>query len=116
METILLVEDEAPVRRLLARSLTRAGYSVHEAADGHAALALFDAHGDSIDMVLTDMLMPGMGGAELSRHLRARRPGVKLLCVSGYPGTLDDDFVIDFLAKPFTREDLLTKVREVLDK
>lgn len=116
LETILLVEDEPAVRQLFAQALTRAGYSVHEARNGQEAIKLFDQHGDTIDMLLTDMRMPYMNGAELAHHLRGRRRTLKLLCISGYPGNLDSELAIDFLAKPFSREDLLKKVREVLDK
>ena len=116
METILLVEDEPAVRQLFAQALKRAGYSVFEARNGQEAMKLFDAHGDEIDMLLTDVRMPYMGGAELAHHLRGRRRTLKLLCISGYPGNLDADLAADFLAKPFSRDDLLRKVREVLDK
>ena len=116
LETILLVEDEPAVRQLFAQALTRAGYSIFEARNGQEAMRLFDQHGDTIDMLLTDMRMPYMGGAELAHHLRGRRRTLKLLCISGYPGNLDADLAIDFLAKPFSRDDLLKKVREVLDK
>jgi CheY-like chemotaxis protein len=116
LETILLVEDEPAVRQLFATALTRAGYQVYEARNGQEALRLFDQHGDAIDMLLTDMRMPYMGGAELAHQLRGRRRTLKLLCISGYPGTLDQDLATDFLAKPFSRDDLLTKVREVLDR
>lgn len=116
LETILLVEDEPAVRQLFAAALSRAGYSVHEARNGQEAMKIFDQHGDSIDLLLTDMRMPYMGGAELAQHLRARRRTLKLLCISGYPGNLDGELAADFLAKPFSREELLKKVREVLDK
>lgn len=116
LETILLVEDEPAVRQLFAQALMRAGYSVHEARNGQEAMKLFDQYGDSIDMLLTDMRMPYMGGAELAHQLRSRRRTLKLLCISGYPGNLDADLSTDFLAKPFSRDDLLKKVREVLDK
>ena len=115
-ETILLVEDEPAVRQLFAQALKRAGYSVHEARNGQEAMKLFDLHGESIDLLLTDMRMPYMGGAELAHHLRGRRRTLKLLCISGYPGHLDPELAMDFLAKPFSRDDLLKKVREVLDK
>jgi CheY-like chemotaxis protein len=115
-ETILLVEDEPAVRQLFAQALTRAGYAVHEARNGQEAMKVFDQHGDGIDLLLTDMRMPYMGGAELAHSLRARRRTLKLLCISGYPGSLDPDLAVDFLAKPFSRDDLLKKVREVLDK
>ena len=115
-EAILLVEDEPAVRQLFATALSRAGYKVYEARNGQEALKIFDQHGDAIDMLLTDMRMPYMGGAELAHQLRGRRRTLKLLCISGYPGSLDDDLASDFLAKPFSRDDLLKKVREVLDR
>jgi two-component system, cell cycle sensor histidine kinase and response regulator CckA len=115
-ETILLVEDEPAVRQLFAQALTRAGYAVHEARNGQEAIKIFDEHVDSIDLLLTDMRMPYMGGAELAHQLRSRRRTLKLLCISGYPGNLDADLASDFLAKPFSRDDLLRKVREVLDR
>ena len=113
-ETILLVEDEPAVRQLFALALTRAGYRVYEARNGEEALEVFDQHGDTIDLLLTDMRMPYMGGAELTQHLRAKRRELKLICISGYPG--ETEMPVDFLAKPFSRDDLLKKVREVLDR
>ena len=116
LETILLVEDEPAVRQLFAQALIRAGYRVHEARNGQEAMKLFDQHGETIDLLLTDLRMPYMGGAELAQHLRAHRRTLKLICVSGYPGGTEADPAADFLAKPFSRDDLLTKVREVLDR
>ncbi len=115
-ETILLVEDEPAVRQLFAQALIRAGYRVHEARNGAEAIKVFDEHGDAIDLLLTDLRMPYMGGAELAQHLRGRRKTLKLICVSGYPGGADPELGSDFLAKPFSRDDLLAKVREVLDR
>lgn len=115
-ETILLVEDEPAVRQLFAQALTRAGYRVYEARNGQEALKVFDQHGESIDLLLTDMRMPFMGGAELANQLRARRSTLKLLCVSGYANGPDAGLTSDFLAKPFSRDDLLNKVREVLER
>jgi two-component system cell cycle sensor histidine kinase/response regulator CckA len=115
-ETILLVEDEPAVRQLFCQALTRAGYKVHEARNGQEALKVFDQHGDSVDLLLTDMRMPFMGGAELARQLRSRRRTLKLLCISGYTGGNELEFSGDFLAKPFSRDELLAKVREILDR
>jgi two-component system, cell cycle sensor histidine kinase and response regulator CckA len=115
-ETILLVEDEPAVRQLFAQALMRAGYRVYEARNGQEAMKVFDQHGEKIDLLLTDLRMPYMGGAELAQQLRARRKTLKLICVSGYPGGTEDDTAADFLAKPFSRDDLLAKVREVLDR
>jgi two-component system, cell cycle sensor histidine kinase and response regulator CckA len=115
-ETILLVEDEPAVRQLFSLALTRAGYRVHEARNGQEAVKMFDQHGETIDLLLTDMRMPFMGGAELARQLRTRRESLKLLCISGYAGGSELEFSEDFLAKPFSRDQLLAKVREVLDR
>ena len=115
-ETILLVEDEPAVRQLFAQALVRAGYKVHEARNGQEAIEMFDRHGDSVDLLLTDMRMPFMGGAELASQLRTRRGTLKLLCISGYAGGHELEFSGDFLAKPFSRDQLLAKVREILDR
>ena len=115
-ETILLVEDEPAVRQLFSVALSRAGYRVHEARNGQEALKVFDQHGESIDLLLTDMRMPFMGGAELARQLRSRRRTLKLLCISGYSGGTELEFSGDFLAKPFSRDELLAKIREILDR
>ena len=89
---------------------------MHEARNGQEALKVFDQHGDSVDLLLTDMRMPFMGGAELARQLRGRRRTLKLLCISGYAGGNELEFSGDFLAKPFSRDELLAKVREILDR
>jgi two-component system cell cycle sensor histidine kinase/response regulator CckA len=115
-ETILLVEDEPAVRQLFASALTRAGYRVHEARNGQEALKVFEQVGSSIDLLLTDMRMPYMGGAELAQRLSAGAGRFRLLYISGYPGTPDAEHTEDFLAKPFSREELLKKVRQVLDR
>jgi two-component system cell cycle sensor histidine kinase/response regulator CckA len=115
-ETILVVEDEPAVRQLVSAALRRAGYSVVEARDGEHALTLFDQHNAEIDLLLTDLRMPQMDGAELIRRLRARAPKLKVICVSGYPGSgIDLSVTGHYLAKPFSKADLLNKVREVLD-
>jgi two-component system cell cycle sensor histidine kinase/response regulator CckA len=113
-ETILLVEDEPAVRQLFATALTRAGYKVFEARNGEEAIKIFDQHAPAIDLLLTDMRMPYMGGAELAGELRARKSGLKLICISGYPAS--PALTEDFLAKPFSRDEMLRKVRDVLDR
>ena len=115
-ETILLVEDEPAVRQLFSSALARAGYKIYEARNGQEALKVFDQHGETIDLLLTDMRMPYMGGAELARQLRSRRRTLKLLCISGYAGGAELEVSGDFLAKPFSRDELLTKIREILDR
>jgi CheY-like chemotaxis protein len=115
-ETILLVEDEPTVRTLVALTLSRAGYRVLQARDGENALAVFDEHHGRIDLLLTDLRMPQMGGVELVRHLRDRVRDLKVLCVSGFPGGGNDLMVTEhYLAKPFSKSDLLDKVRSVLE-
>jgi DNA-binding response OmpR family regulator len=116
LETILLVEDEPAVRQLFATALFRAGYTVFEARNGEEAMKVFDQHGETIDLLLTDMKMPYMGGADLARQLRERKDSLKLICISGYSGAVANAAVGDFLAKPFSRDELLNKVREVLDR
>jgi PAS domain S-box-containing protein len=117
--TILLVEDEDAVRRLTKRVLEGSGYKVLEARDGQAALKAVAAYAETINMVVTDVVMPGMSGQELSSRLVALRPGLNVLYVSGYT----DEAVKDhgmllpntaFLQKPFSPAALINKVREVL--
>ena len=114
--TVLVAEDEAQVRKLVDRVLTQLGYVVLSAASGAEALALDANHGGTIDMLLTDMVMPGMGGGELSRRIRERHPQMKVLLMSGYSEELvaAEHGDVPFLPKPLTPEELSTKVREVV--
>ena len=119
-ETILLVDDEEGVRKLVFAVLKSNGYDVVEAANGAAALAAYEKNGHKVDMVLTDVVMPQMNGFELGRQLTQRAPGVKILYMSGYRdnaiGANGGDAPRAFLHKPFTPDVLLAKVREVLDE
>ncbi|MBX6366110.1 MAG: response regulator, partial [Gemmatimonadetes bacterium] len=119
-ETVLLVEDEPSVRSLARRVLQRQGYTVLEAADGEAALALAAQHAERIDLLLSDVVMPRMSGRALASHLAKLRPGLRVLFMSGYAdelrgrhGTVDDG--IAYLQKPFTPEDLASRIRTLLD-
>jgi two-component system cell cycle sensor histidine kinase/response regulator CckA len=119
-EHILLVEDEDAVRSVAARVLLNHGYTVIQAHNGEEALDLLGELGDSIDLVVTDVVMPEMGGLALAEKLRAEKPELRLLYMSGYseadklqPGM--NNFQIPFLQKPFAAESLILKVREVLD-
>jgi two-component system, cell cycle sensor histidine kinase and response regulator CckA len=119
-ETVLVVEDEEGVRRLLTQVLRMRGYQVLEAADGEQALDLFREDGARIQLVLTDVIMPRMGGAELAERLRALRPGLPLILMSGYPDTqISTAGVLRasrwFLRKPLTPHALASAVREALD-
>jgi len=121
VETVLLVEDEAGVRQLAREMLRRQGYAVIEAEGGSQALQLFEQHAPSIALLLTDVVMPQMGGRELAERLLAARPDLKVLYMSGYTsdvvarhGLLDAGIAL--LQKPFTQESLGRKVRAVLDR
>ena len=120
-ETLLLVEDEQAVRALARMSLEKRGYKVLEAGNGREALDLAELHRGSIDLVISDVVMPEMSGRQLIEQLVPHRPGLKVLLVSGYT----EDAVVrhgiadakaNFLQKPFTLGTLARKVREVLDR
>ena len=117
-ETVLLVDDEDGVRKLVSAILQSNGYSVIEASNGPAALAAYDKNAHKIDMVLTDVVMPQMDGFELVDRLAEKNPEVKILFISGYrdnPIGRSDAPQRPFLHKPFTPDALLAKVREILD-
>jgi two-component system, cell cycle sensor histidine kinase and response regulator CckA len=118
-ETVLLVEDEDSVRELVKVTLSSRGYKVLEAENGESGLRLAGESKAPIDILVTDVMMPGMGGRELAKRLLALRPDVKVLYLSGYTedavvtqGTLGPGTA--FLQKPFTLQNLAKKVREVL--
>ena len=117
--TVLVVEDEPVVSALVRETLRRAGYVVVEAVDGVDALELSRRHSGSIDLVVTDVVMPRMGGRELAGALLAERPGLKVLFMSGYPNDALDlrGFAgtdADFISKPFASGDLLDRTRKLL--
>jgi signal transduction histidine kinase len=115
--SILLVEDEGPIRTALSRALVKAGHLVAEAADAKQALAILERSDTRFDLVITDVVMPQTSGFDLAEHVAQTRPDIKVLLISGY---LDDRSLSDtdgrfaFLAKPFTPKALAAKVRELL--
>ena len=119
-ETVLVVDDDAAVLQVVSKVLRRAGYRVLEAGGGPEALRVVEAEGGRIDLLLTDVVMPGMGGREVSEAVSGRCPGVKVLFMSAYT---EDEVIlqgvrvaeVNFISKPFTVDKLRTKVREVLD-
>jgi signal transduction histidine kinase/ActR/RegA family two-component response regulator len=119
-ETILVVEDEDPVRELAERCLRSQGYRVLAAVDGVAALALCEHHRGTIDLLVTDVLMPRLSGPDLAEQLTATRPTLRVLYMSGYPqGAVANRRTAfseaEFLQKPFLPDDLARRVRAVLD-
>src|SRR6266576_358912 len=119
-ETVLVVEDEAAVLLLSRRALEAQGYVVLAASDPTDAMRVLERHGGTIHLLLTDVVMPGFSGQELADRIAARRPGMRVLYMSGYPG----DAVVQhgslpvgsaFLQKPFSPDGLARKVRDVLD-
>jgi DNA-binding response OmpR family regulator len=114
--TILLVEDELGVRKYIRQALERHGYTVIEAGSGEEALDLASGPNAGIDLLVTDMVMPGMSGMALVERLGAKRGAIPVLCMSGYLDRLwqPDDATVSFLQKPFTVEGLLRRVSELL--
>ncbi len=116
--TILLVEDEAPVRQLSRRVLQKAGFRIIEATNGQEAVDLFDKHRNAIDLVVTDVVMPGMGGYEAYLKMHSIQPNVRVLFCSGYsenalPGfTLPESAIL--IQKPFSSAQLLAAIRSQL--
>ena len=115
--TILLVDDEQSVRAIVLKILRRAGYNVLEAENGDSALRIAEAHSERIDLLVTDMFMPGLRGPEVAARLAETRPGLRVLFMSGYA---DQDARTgvpagaNFLNKPFSGADLAKTVEAVL--
>jgi two-component system cell cycle sensor histidine kinase/response regulator CckA len=119
-ETILLVEDDPGIRRFILRTLSGAGYQVRVAEDGAAALLLGRSVGAHFDLLVSDVIMPGLDGAQLLEQLRPTLPRLRVLFVSGYPGEVLSAHGIEpssgeWLQKPFSGAELLARVRSRLD-
>lgn len=119
-ETILLVEDEEVVRKLTARMLEKQGYTVIQAEEGQKALELTRDHTGRIDLLVTDVVMPNMGGRALAEHLQSQSDDLKVLYISGYTDkTVHLQNIVDsnaeFLQKPYTLETLSYKIRNIFD-
>lgn len=116
-ETLLVVEDDESIRRLVVRLLTMLGYNVLEAADSAHALEVAGSAATAIDAVLTDVVMPDRQGPELVKELARYHPEIKTIYMSGYTrGAIDVDETVVLVQKPFSRRDLARKVRDVLDR
>jgi|SRR5579859_417657 len=119
-ETILIAEDEEKVRQMLVEFLEKTGYHVLAAADGQSAKALADVHFGRVNLLLTDVVMPTIGGFELAEDLIKKIPQLKVLFISGYPGNLTSRKMLfesgyAFVQKPFSLQSLALKVRQLLD-
>jgi two-component system cell cycle sensor histidine kinase/response regulator CckA len=117
--TVLVVDDEEPVRALACRMLTWTGYQALEARHGREALATIEEHDGPVHLVLTDIKMPGMNGRELGRRIEERWPGKPIIYMSGFASEVFRNGLLEpgapFLAKPFTQDDLASKVRTLLE-
>jgi two-component system cell cycle sensor histidine kinase/response regulator CckA len=119
-ETILIAEDEEPVRELMQRILQSFGYKILLAKDGEEAIQVLAEHKDDIDLAILDLVMPRIGGAAIYKSIRSVRRGLKVLFISGYASTSLEDTTVrisgmPFLSKPFTPTALIQRVRSVLD-
>jgi len=119
--TILVVEDSKTLLKMTQKMLEKYGYRILTAQNGREALEVFSGHGGPIHLILTDVVMPKMGGWDLAKKIQSEKPEVKIIYMSGYPdnaisdnGMLHKD--VNFVQKPFSSNDLARKVREVLDK
>lgn len=110
--TILLADDEPAIRSLIEAALTAEGYRVLPAKNGFEALRVFEEHGADIDLLITDMRMPYIGGSELIAALHARRATLKCLGISGYQVQVEPGLTV--LAKPFSRRELIQSVQQLL--
>ncbi|MFQ5537176.1 MAG: response regulator [Gemmatimonadota bacterium] len=120
-EKVLVVDDDPAVLRVASKVLERAGYEVFEANSGSEAMEIMESRNGDIDLLLTDVVMPGMSGRQLGELARTRFPDVRILYMSAYT---EDEVIlqgvrvaeVDFISKPFTVEGLRGKVREILDR
>ncbi|HWN62326.1 MAG TPA: response regulator, partial [Streptosporangiaceae bacterium] len=118
-QTVLIVEDEPAMREVTRRILSRSGYNVIVAANGHEAIEIAESHTGDIDVLLTDVVMPRMLGKEAAERIRALRPGVKVLFMSGYAqGVLDSQGVVEagvnLIQKPFSAAQLLATLGQII--
>jgi DNA-binding response OmpR family regulator len=118
--SVLVVEDEASMRRILRRTLEAERFHVEEAPDGETALKLVQARAEPFDLVLTDLAMPHIDGRQVSETLRRYRPSVAILCMSADPDAVpyieSEDVPVRVMLKPFTKEDLYHAVRDAISR
>ncbi len=115
---VLLAEDDAAFRRFVGRVLVMSGYEVVEAGSGLEALTLLDGGGAPLDLIVSDIVMPGLGGAGLAREAHRRFPGLRIILISGYADKVEEILAeigseADFLRKPFTPDELIAAIEKV---
>jgi CheY-like chemotaxis protein len=118
--TILLVEDESGVRHAVARALRRLGHIVHEAGDGNEGIAIGRVHGTKLDLLISDVVMPGRNGFEIAAELQREIPGLRVLLMSGYSADVRAEVASDLsrfplIEKPFSLQTLTERVEQLLD-
>ena|ERR1051326_5802132 len=116
---ILVVEDQAPIRTQIRRALERNGFSVLEAESVNDGLAIFESNHEALSLVIVDIVIPGISGLDMASELNREHPGVKILYISGYLGSVAMEVITRsspdaLLAKPFTMDQLLERVRSML--
>ena len=119
-ETILIAEDNTEVRNLLKEILSKAGYRINEASDGGEAIAIFHKNRDDINLLILDVIMPGMNGKEAYEEIKKLKPDIKVIFMSGYNADVIHkrgmlEVGLNFISKPIAPGELLKKVREILD-
>lgn len=119
-KTILVAEDDPGVRNMCQIVLEKAGYHVICAKDGEDALRQYEIHAQEVDLLVLDIMMPGLNGSAVYDHIHKKRPEIPALLASGYGEFVVDDSRFEedglmFISKPFTRDDLLSKVRQLLE-
>ena len=116
--TVLVVDDHATTRQTIARMLEAGGFTVEQASSGSEALEQLERNSESIDMVLSDVTMPGMSGIDLSYHIRERYPSIPVAIVSGDVSDLERSIIgraeVPFIKKPFHAESLFSAVKEAI--
>jgi DNA-binding response OmpR family regulator len=120
VETAVVVEDQDQLRDLVCRTLRQSGYTVLDATDGASAIRMVSGHPGAVNILITDVVLPGMNGRELYDRLLRQRPGLRVLFMSGYSGDiLSENGVttegVDLIQKPFTLQAFTAKVRDVLN-
>lgn len=119
-ETVLVIEDDHGVRNILREMLERSGYSVMEASDGEEGVMVYRSHGDGINLIISDVIMPKKNGRQVYDEIRELNSNAKVLFMSGYAADILDNRIImenghNFITKPMRPQELLGKIREMLD-